>query len=231
MVNDARAFALGQLRHGAAATASDAVFVTLGTGVGGAIASDGALRLGSGARGGELGHVPIAPDGGRRCGCGATGCLETIAGGKALAEMGADLVRAGTAPALAARVDDKAEGVTAADVVAAADDDDPTCAALVANAGRALGLALAALATTLAPEVVVVGGGLAAALPHLAPHLDDAFTRHARLVPPPRVLPATFGNLAGAVGAAAWARCPPAASVRRLAASVCPPPASVRPLA
>jgi glucokinase len=213
LVNDARAFALGQLRHGAAATASDAVFVTLGTGVGGAVASDGALRLGSGARGGELGHMPISPDGGRRCGCGATGCLETIAGGKALAEMGADLVRAGTASALAARVDDKAEAVTAGDVVAAA-DDDPTCAELVADAGRALGLALAALATTLAPEVVVVGGGLAAALPKLAPHLDDAFTSHARLVPKPRVLPARFGNLAGAVGAAAWARCPPAATVR-----------------
>jgi glucokinase len=192
------------------------VFVTLGTGVGGAVASDGALRLGSGSRGGELGHVPIAPDGGRRCGCGAKGCLETIAGGRALAEMGADLVRAGTAPALAARVDDKAEAVTAGDVVDAS-DDDPTCAALVVDAGRALGLALAALATTLAPEMVVVGGGLAAALPKLAPHLDDAFIRYARLVPAPRVVPATFGNLAGAVGAAAWAQCPPTATVPPLA--------------
>jgi glucokinase len=208
LVNDARAFAWGQLCHGAAAGASDALFVTLGTGVGGAVACGGQLRLGHLGRGGELGHVPFDPDGGRPCGCGARGCLETVAGGKAIAEMGAEAVRAGLSPALAEVVGGRADAVTAGDVFAAA-EADPACAALVTAAGRALGRVLAGLASTLAPEVVVVGGGLAAALPTLMPHLDAAFAEQARLVAAPKVVPAEFGDFAGAVGAAAWARRPP----------------------
>jgi glucokinase len=204
LVNDARAFAWGQLRHGAAAGARDAVFITLGTGVGGGIASDGRLRLGHLNRGGEIGHVPVEPDDGRKCGCGAVGCLETVAGGRALAELGADLVREGRAPALAAAVGGRAREVTAGHVVAAA-DADPACGRLVARAGRALGLVLAGLASTLAPEIIVIGGGMAAALPAFRPHLTDALERHALLPAAPRIV-AALDDHAGAVGAAAWAR-------------------------
>jgi glucokinase len=204
LVNDARAFAWGQLRHGAAAGARDAIFITLGTGVGGGIASDGQLRLGHLNRGGEIGHIPVEPDDGRKCGCGAIGCLETIAGGRALAELGADLVREGRAPALTAAVAGRPDDVTAGHVMAAR-DADPECARLVARAGRALGLVLAGLASALAPEIVVIGGGIAASLPALRPHLDDALERHALLPATPRV-EAALDDHAGAVGAAAWAR-------------------------
>jgi glucokinase len=209
LVNDARAFAWGQLCLGAAAGASDAVFVTLGTGVGGAVASGGELRLGHLGRGGEIGHIPVDPEGGRRCGCGARGCLETLAGGKAIAEMGTDAIRAGAAPALTEITGGRADRVSAGDVFAAA-DRDPACAAIVTGAGRALGRVLAGLASTLAPEVVVVGGGLSAGLATLMPYLDEAFAEQARLVATPKVVPADFADLAGAVGAAAWARRPPA---------------------
>jgi glucokinase len=209
LVNDARAFAWGQLCIGAAAGASDVVFVTLGTGVGGAVASGGELRLGHLERGGELGHIPVDPEGGRRCGCGARGCLETLAGGKAIAAMGADAMRTGTAPTLAKITGGRPDRVSAGDVFAAA-ERDPACAAIVTGAGRALGRVLAGLASTLAPEVVVVGGGLSAGLAKLMPFIDEAFAEQARLVMAPKVLPADFADLAGAVGAAAWAHRPPA---------------------
>ena len=207
LANDARAFAYGQLRYGAAAGSSDALFVTLGTGIGGAVASDGQLRLGLGRRGGEIGHMPIEPVDGRKCGCGAIGCLESIAGGRALAELGADLVRTGAAPALAAEVAGRPEAVAPADVVRAA-DRDPACARLVARAGHALGMALAGLANALAPEVIVFGGGVAAGLPAFRPHIDDILSRHTVLVENPRIVTAFDGH-AGAIGAAAWAAEPP----------------------
>jgi glucokinase len=208
LANDARAFAYGQLRHGAAAGVSDALFVTLGTGIGGAIASDGQLRLGLERRGGEIGHMPIEPVDGRKCGCGALGCLESIAGGRALAEQGADLVRTGAAPALAAAVGGRPEAVAPADVVHAA-DQDPACARLVTRAGHALGVALAGLANALAPEIIVIGGGVAAGLPAFRPHIDEVLSRHTVLVENPRIVTALDSH-AGAVGAAAWAADPPA---------------------
>ncbi|MBX6387446.1 MAG: ROK family protein [Frankia sp.] len=208
LANDARAFAWGQLRYGVAAGASDAVFLTLGTGIGGALAADGQLRLGHGRRGGEIGHIPIEPVDGRACGCGSTGCLETIAGGRALAELGADLVRAGAAPALAKEVGGDPDQVTAGAVVRMA-DQDPECARLVERAGRALGLALAGLVNTLAPEVIVFGGGVAAGLPAFRPFIDELLARHTLLIETPRIATATDG-FAGAMGAAAWANEPPA---------------------
>jgi len=207
LANDARAFAYGQLRHGAAAGANDAIFVTLGTGIGGAIASDGQLRLGYQRRAGEIGHMPIEPDDGRKCGCGAIGCLETIAGGRALAEMGADLVRTGAAPALAAAVEGRPELVTPGHVVRLA-PDEPACARLVARAGRALGIGLASITNALAPEVIVFGGGVAAGLSAFRPYFDDVMSRYTVLVENPRVVTAVDG-FAGAVGAAAWAAEPP----------------------
>ncbi|WP_007511756.1 ROK family protein [Pseudofrankia saprophytica] len=207
LANDARAFAYGQLRHGAAAAANDAIFVTLGTGIGGAIASDGQLRLGYHRRGGEIGHVPVEPEDGRKCGCGAIGCLETIAGGRALAEMGADLVRTGSAPALAAAVEGRPELVTPGHVVKLA-SVEPACARLVARAGRALGIVLACLANALAPEIIVFGGGVSAGLSAFRPHLDDIMSRYTVLVENPRIATAIDG-FAGAVGAGAWAAEPP----------------------
>ncbi|MBL7497501.1 ROK family protein [Frankia sp. CNm7] len=207
LANDARAFAYGQLRHGVAAGASDAVFVTLGTGIGGAIASDGQLRLGYQRRGGEIGHMPIEPDNGRKCGCGAIGCLESIAGGRSLSELGADLVRTGAAPALAEAVDGRPELVSPSHVVGLA-DVEPACGRLVVRAGRALGVALSGLASALAPEVIVFGGGVAAGLPAFRPHIDEVMSQHTVLVETPRIVTAVDG-FAGALGAAAWAAGPP----------------------
>ena len=140
----------------------------------------------------------------------AEGASRRVTGGRALAEAGAELVRNGSAGALAEAAGGQPDRVTAADVLQAA-NTDADCAALVERAGRALGLALAGLVTVLAPEVVVFGGGIAAALARLRPWLDRALAEYAPLPPKPRLVRADFDGLAGAVGAAVWASRPPPA--------------------
>lgn len=84
--NDAKALALGEGWRGAASGADDFVAMVVSTGVGGGIVLDGRLLHGAGGNAGHIGHVVVEP-GGRRCGCGARGCLEAEASGLAIAAV------------------------------------------------------------------------------------------------------------------------------------------------
>lgn len=129
---------------------TDFVHVSAEIGVGAALVVEG--RLFRGARGfaGELGHVPVRPDG-PRCSCGANGCLETYAGEEAL--LRAAGVRTGRGPALKA----------------AAVAGDPAALRALEEAGAALGIALSGAVNLLDPQAVVVGGPLADFAPWLLP--------------------------------------------------------------
>ena len=83
--NDANAAAWGEYRYGAGKGAKNILMVTLGTGVGCALIEDGRLVHGERGLAGEIGHLPLLPRGGPLCGCGNTGCLESLASGKAIA--------------------------------------------------------------------------------------------------------------------------------------------------
>ncbi|MEY3575233.1 MAG: hypothetical protein RLZZ88_376 [Actinomycetota bacterium] len=84
--NDAKAVVLGETWCGAAVGCRDVIGMVVSTGVGGGIISDGCLLDGNTGNSGHIGHVCVAP-GGRRCKCGAYGCLEAQASGTAIAEM------------------------------------------------------------------------------------------------------------------------------------------------
>ncbi|WP_333771757.1 ROK family transcriptional regulator [Streptomyces sp. IBSBF 2435] len=129
---------------------TDFVHVSAEIGIGAALVVEG--RLFRGARGfaGELGHVPVRPDG-PRCSCGAHGCLETYAGEEALLRDAG--VRAGRGPALKA----------------AAVAGDPAALRALEEAGAALGIALSGAVNLLDPQAVVVGGPLADLAPWLLP--------------------------------------------------------------
>lgn len=129
---------------------TDFVHVSAEIGIGAALVVEG--RLFRGARGfaGELGHVPVRPDG-PRCSCGANGCLETYAGEEAL--LRAAGVRTGRGPALKA----------------AAVAGDPAALRALEEAGAALGIALSGAVNLLDPQAVVVGGPLADLAPWLLP--------------------------------------------------------------
>jgi predicted NBD/HSP70 family sugar kinase len=148
--NEANLGALAELWLGGHERLADFVHVSAEIGIGAALVVEG--RLFRGARGfaGELGHVPVHPEG-PLCSCGAHGCLETYAGEEAL--LRAAGVGTGGGPALRA----------------AAADGDPAALKALEEAGAALGIALSGAVNLLDPQAVVVGGPLAELTPWLLP--------------------------------------------------------------
>ena len=184
--HDVRAGGLAEGLLGAARGVRDYLFLAIGTGIAAAIVLDGRPYSGHGYAG-EIGHVVVDPDG-RTCGCGARGCLETIASAVAIADR--YKIRTGQAAMVSERV------------VAG----DPDALAVWHEAIDALAGALAIYATLLAPELVVIGGGLASAGDTLLVPLEAELDRRLRFQRRPRLVAAELGDQAGALGAAllAW---------------------------
>ncbi|GAA2143611.1 ROK family protein [Kitasatospora kazusensis] len=189
--HDLRAGGVAEARLGAARGHGRFVFLALGTGVAGAIGIDGRIETGAHGRAGEVGHVVVRP-GGLRCGCGAYGCLETLASAAAVA-------RAYTAAGGPA-------GSSAQDVARAVERGEERAAAVWQEAVEALADGVLLCAAVLDPEVFVIGGGLALAGPTLFGPLGAAIARRVTFHVPPVVVPAALGAAAGCVGAGllAW---------------------------
>ncbi len=203
LANDARAFTLAELRLGAGRGCHDLVAVTLGTGVGGGVAAGGRLQLGHRHRAGEIGHQSVDPYG-PRCGCGSHGCVETYASGPAIVAAATRAVLQGVDTALRDACGGDPAALDVETVVACARAGDAFAVDVLERAAWALGSGLANACTILAPERIVVGGGVAAALDLLRPTIEDVLRRRARLPDAPDVVAAELGNRAGAVGAALW---------------------------
>jgi glucokinase len=205
LANDATLAMLVEHRHGAARGASDAVLLTLGTGIGGGIVVDGKLVLGAVGAAGEPGHMVIDIDG-PPCACGGAGCLETLASGRALGVEGARVARAARDSALARALESGRE-MTGALVTELAWDGDRAARDVLALIGMRLGVGIANLVNLLNPSVVVVGGGTIAAGDMLL-EPARAVVRE-RALPPSRdvvrIVPPQFGDEAGMLGAALFA--------------------------
>ena len=208
--NDADAAAWGEYLHGAGGGARCLVLATVGTGIGGGIVIDGRLVTGGFGLGGELGHLPVVPDG-VRCGCGARGCVEQYASGTAIAAA----VRSGAvadptaAARLLARAGGDVERIDGRLITALAREGDELAREALDEAGEWLGRALAQVATIVDPSVVLVGGGLAEAAGDLLLDPVRRSFKAAASIPGVRTLApiraAALGNAAGIVGAAALA--------------------------
>jgi len=139
----------------------DAVYVDLGLGIGGAVLADGRILSGAHGLAGEFGHICVNPQG-RRCACGARGCLETEAGGMAIAKAAREVLRANSR-AEASIMRSQAGAIDAARVAAAAAAGDSAALEIFQSAGSFLGLALASVANLLDPSKFLFGGGLSSA--------------------------------------------------------------------
>ena len=161
--NDVKAAALGaaSLRPDTAPMA----YLNLGTGVAAGVVTGGRLWRGSRGIAGEVGHIPIEPDG-RLCGCGQRGCIETLCGGGA---VGRAWGRGGDYPVL--------------DVYDAADAGDVEARALRADIARGAAAAVSVLVLTTDVETVVIGGGLTALADRLEPDLRAALRMNAAASP------------------------------------------------
>lgn len=160
--NDANAAALGEYWIGAARGAQSVVCLTLGTGIGGGIVLDGKVWRGAGDVAAELGHITVKP-GGRKCGCGKRGCLETYASASGVARSARALIRKGSGSKMYQLAGNKLSAVSSAVVDRAARQGDRVARAVLDETGRILGMAIGNLLNVLNPAVVVLTGGLSRA--------------------------------------------------------------------
>ncbi|MGC4892854.1 ROK family transcriptional regulator [Micromonospora sp. DT31] len=184
---------LAEQRHGPYAGTADLVHLTGGPTIGAGLVSGG--RLVRGARGfaGQVAHLPVAPDG-PPCGCGRRGCLSALLGVDAMVRrLLPDVAQDGP-------VTDHLPEIERIQALARA-GDEPVCAGL-ADAGRQLGQAVAVLADLLDPEVVVVGGHLAALAPWLLPAARAELAARTPVPPGVRLEAGTLGSAVTALGGA-----------------------------
>lgn len=207
LLNDARAATLGELAFGSGRDAGTMIFFTLGTGVGGGVVVDRKLRLGPLGAAGEIGHQTILPDG-PLCGCGNRGCLETLASGPAITAEGVRLLLAGNAPKLHERCGGDPAKVSPATMGAAASDGDASVAAAIRRAAEWLGIGAANLVTSLHPDLIVLGGGVAELGDLLLVPVRETIVRRVGMFPADavRVERSALGDKAGLMGAVALAR-------------------------
>ena len=204
--NDANAAAWGEFRFGAGVGTADMVLVTVGTGLGGGVVTNGALLRGAFGIAAELGHMRVVP-GGIRCGCGNRGCWEQYASGTALVREARELVVSESphAARLSELCAGDPEGLTGPDVTRAAAEGDPAAVELLSDLGTWIGEGAASVAAILDPALVVLGGGVAEAGGLLIDSAVAAFRRHLTgrgHRPEARFVLAALGNDAGMIGVA-----------------------------
>jgi glucokinase len=186
--HDVRAAGHAERVLGRARGVADCLVVVIGTGIAGVVVSGGAPVRGATDLAGEIGHVPVYPDG-DPCACGQRGCTETYASAAAIARR--YLARSG-------------RRLTAAEVVAAR-ESDPAAAQVWAEATEALGLALTTYTMLLDPSLVVLAGGLSAAGAALREPVRDALAARLAWRPAPPVELSRLAGRAGQYGAALFA--------------------------
>lgn len=188
---DAHLGAIAEHDLGAARGLADVVYVRIGHTTTAGLLLDGNLHRGRGGTAGEIGHVQVDPSG-PVCRCGSRGCLDTVV----------------SAPALLGLLRASHGDLTLKDLLLRADDGDPGCRRVLADAGRAVGRVVGDLVTTLGLEAVVVGGELAGAGDVLLEPLREAIASRAVQTTqgPVTVLAGELGERAEILGALALAR-------------------------
>ena len=202
--NDANVAAWGEFRFGAGRPYDHMLLVTVGTGIGGGIVSDGKLFRGAHGFAAEIGHIIVEP-GGPRCGCGNLGCWEQVASGRAIDRLAREEVQRDPSSEFAERIGADGDGE---DVTEAAKQGDPTAEGILEGVGIRLGEGIAGLVNILDPEAVVVGGGAIEAGDLLLEPARARFTETVEAVdrrPEVPILAAELGNDAGGIGAATLA--------------------------
>lgn len=192
--NDANLAALGEQRFGAGQGFEDLIYITVSTGIGGGIISDGHLLLGANGLAGEVGHQTILPNG-PLCGCGNHGCLEAVASGTAIGREGREMAATPRGTAILAAAGGEIDRVDARAVGQAAESGDPAALEIVHQAATYLGIGLANLCNILNPRTLVLGGGVT----HLGDLLFDTVrqTVAQRAMPGVRdvlIVPAALGG-------------------------------------
>ncbi|NQZ70080.1 MAG: ROK family protein [Lentisphaeria bacterium] len=184
--NDADVAALGESNIGAGQGKNRVIMLTLGTGLGSGIISDGHIYRGSQGEHPELGHVPVLTNG-PICYCGLNGCLESIVCGSAIEKAGKEFGFADSR-----------------DVFSQFNNGDPNAKSIITNTIDAMIVATQVIVYSYLPEVIILGGGIIDDHINVYAPAMRQFIEKAKMIPNDHidVVKATLGNNAGMVGAA-----------------------------
>jgi len=204
--NDANAAALGEYMYGAGKGFKNVLYITVSTGIGGGIILNGEIYRGVANGAGELGHTIVQPDG-VRCNCGSIGCLETICSGTHITRRIEERLASGE-PSLMRELAGSNSVFTAQTLVEAVRRDDKVAKELWGETCRFLALGLGNAITLLAPEILIIGGGIAAANELLFEPIRELVPKFVSMIAPENIniVPALLGQDSGLFGAIALGR-------------------------
>ncbi len=208
ILNDVDAGVYGEYRFGAGKNERCVLGVFPGTGIGGGCIYEGRVLRGKVSSCMEIGHVKVMP-GGPRCGCGESGCLEAVASRLAISAQAAQAAARGQAPRLLKAAGSDLSEIRSGALAEAIDAGDVVIEQILREAAHFIGVAAGGLIHILAPDVIVLGGGLVEAMPKL--FVSEVETAARDFVLPSfrdsfRVVAAELGDDAGVMGSAAWVR-------------------------
>jgi len=200
--NDVKVMALGEMEYGAAKGYKNAICLTLGTGVGGAVIIDGRLYRGSDMVAGEIGHIPIIENG-RQCACGGLGCLEAYVGKDYFLKSVRSELRGGASSLALKLSGGKPSRITPELLMEAAHKGDVFARDKWREAAEHIATALKGVINLLNPELIVIGGGIAEAGSLLFRPLRKTVKQGAMRIQGKsvKILKAKLGNDAGVIGA------------------------------
>ncbi len=204
--NDANCAVLAEYFVGAAKGISDAVMITIGTGIGGGVIVDGKIMTGFNGIAAELGHFVIVK-GGIKCGCGRAGCFESYASATAIIRMTKEFIESNPATGLLTYCDGDINNVSGKTIFDAAKLGDKDGEKLVEIYEDYLAEGIASLINIFQPEVFLVGGGVSKEGEYLLVPVrkivsERTYMAKSDLIAQTRLVKAEMGNDAGMLGAA-----------------------------
>lgn len=199
--NDANVAALGEMWKGGGLGHRNMIMITLGTGVGGGVITNGHIMVGGHGAAGEIGHICVNYDETEACGCGSRGCLEQYASATGIARMARKRLMKNEDTTVLRET--KLEDISAKTVFDAVKEGDAVACEIANDFGRYLGYALANLAVITDPDIIVIGGGVSRAGEVLLDYVMKYFHKRVFFANKDCAFAlATLGNDAGIYGAA-----------------------------
>lgn len=160
ITNDANAAGIGEMIYGAAKGVNDFIMITLGTGVGSAIVSNGKMIYGHDGFAGEVGHTIVEIDG-RECGCGRKGCLETYSSATGIRRTALSLLKQENSPSILREIEEK--DINGYTICEAARKNDALALKCIDFTARMLAIGVANAVAVTSPKKIIFSGGLSKA--------------------------------------------------------------------
>lgn len=200
--NDVNSCAMGELLFGLGKEYRNFGWMTVSTGVGGAVVCGGQLIRGAHGYAGEFGHIKVEYEEPALCPCGEKGCLEAHGSGTAISRMIEEALQ--TVPGFAEAFEQIGEQPSGASCAKLARSGNETAAGIFEQAGRYLGRGIATYVNILDPEAVIIGGGVSASLDLLMPGIREEMDKCAfAQMKDVKILPTALGYEAALMGAIA----------------------------